>query len=77
MIHTLKYFKNITKRSDYTTKLYMNRFNIKRIRVEKNGKVFSVYDITEEQLYEFKEFVKLLKENRSGQNRVRKNSKRD
>lgn len=78
MIKTIKYFLNITKKSEYTTKLYMNRFDIKRVRVRKDGKLFTVYDITEEQINRFKEFVELLKENRSVcYSRARKNNTRN
>ena len=49
MICTAKYFKRITKRSDFTTKLYINRFDFKRVKIkEKNGKWHIAYDVTEE-----------------------------
>ena len=71
---TLKYFANITKMSEFTTKVYMARFNFKKVTI--NRKAF--YICTDEKIREFRDFAKLMKEKRGNapQRRIGKKNKR-
>ena len=69
--HKLKYFMRITGRQEDTTKMFLKRFNYKRV-LEKNkntNRYESVYYMSVEQLNEFKEFIRKLKERSKGKNR--------
>ena len=67
---TLKFFTNISKMSDITTRVYMSRFGFKKIFVKKKV----LYICTDEQIKEFRDFIKIIKEKR-GNVYKRKNRK--
>ena len=67
MYFSIEYLQKITGLSEYTTKMYLCRFNYrKKMRKTKDKKLRAVYFLSDEQLKEFKTFIRKMKQSRYG-----------